>query len=217
MKKQFVVFGMGRFGYGLAVELTAMGHEVLAVDNDAERIQDVVDMVTHAVQMDATDEHAMASLGLRNFDVAVVAISSSIQTSVLISMLCLDQGIDTVVAKASGPLHEKVLQRIGVQRVVIPEQDMALRLAHTLAARNIVDVIELAADFNMMELVPDDSWRGKTLGQIDVRRKYHVNVVAIRNGEGKMNIAPTAEDIISEGDVLFCIGADEDLARLEKE
>jgi trk system potassium uptake protein TrkA len=122
--KQFVIFGMGKFGESIATSLYNMGHEVLAVDKDQERVQDISDKVTHAVQIDATDENTLKAIGYRNFDVAVVAIGQDIQSSILITLLCKEAGVKYVLAKAQNELHSKLLYKIGADKVVFPERDM---------------------------------------------------------------------------------------------
>ena len=213
--KQFVVLGLGRFGSSLARTLYGLGHDVLAVDEMEEAVQEISESVTHAVQADATDESILRSLGLRNFDVAIVAIGSNIQSSILISMIVKELGVKHVVAKAQSELHAKLLYKIGVDRVVFPERDMGIRLAHNLVSSNVLDFIELSSDYSIVEMAALDEWQGKTLKDLDFRRKYGLNVIAIkRNGE--MNVSPRAEEKIEENDVLVVIGDNERITRLEK-
>jgi trk system potassium uptake protein TrkA len=213
--KQFVVLGLGRFGSSLARTLYGLGYDVLAVDEMEEAVQEISESVTHAVQADATDESILRSLGLRNFDVAIVAIGSIIQSSILISMIVKELGVKHVVAKAQSELHAKLLYKIGVDRVVFPERDMGIRLAHNLVSSNVLDFIELSSDYSIVEMAALDEWQGKTLKDLDFRRKYGLNVIAIkRNGE--MNVSPRAEEKIEENDVLVVIGDNERITRLEK-
>nr|WP_122012720.1 TrkA family potassium uptake protein [Maliibacterium massiliense] len=215
MKKQFAIFGAGRFGFHVAKALADLGHEVLAIDEDAERVQSISEFVTHAVQADATDEKALKALGIRNFDVAVVTVASDIQASIMISLLCKELGVRTLVAKATSELHAKVLTRIGVDKIVFPERDMALRVAHQLVTSNILDVIELSPDFNVVEISPEPSWYRRTLRELDMRQRYGINIVAIKGADGTINMAPRGDDVVAEEDVLLCIGSNEDIRRLE--
>jgi trk system potassium uptake protein TrkA len=209
------VLGLGRFGSSLARTLYGLGYDVLAVDEMEEAVQEISESVTHAVQADATDESILRSLGLRNFDVAIVAIGSNIQSSILISMIVKELGVKHVVAKAQSELHAKLLYKIGVDRVVFPERDMGIRLAHNLVSSNVLDFIELSSDYSIVEMAALDEWQGKTLKDLDFRRKYGLNVIAIkRNGE--MNVSPRAEEKIEENDVLVVIGDNERITRLEK-
>ncbi|MBX6395600.1 MAG: TrkA family potassium uptake protein [Alicyclobacillaceae bacterium] len=207
---------MGRFGSSVAKTLYQMGHEVLAVDSDREVIEDVMDSVTHAVQADATDEHALRALGLRNFDVVVVAIGADIQASILCTLILRELGVPYIVAKAQTELHGKVLAKIGADKVVHPERDMGLRVAHNLVSPNILDYIELSPDYSIAEVAAGPKMVGKTLRELDIRAKFGCNVMAIKRGEN-INIAPQADDRLREHDVLVVIGSNEDLRRLEEE
>jgi len=212
--KQFVILGLGRFGSSLARTLYSLGHDVLAVDENEDIIQDISDSVTHAVQADATDENSLRALGLRNFDVAVVAIGSSIQASILVTLIVKELGVKYVVAKAQSELHAKVLYKIGADRVVFPERDMGVRLAHNLVSSNVLDFIELAPDYSIVEIASLPEWEGKTLKELDMRVKYGINIMAIKRDE-EINISPRADEVIQDNDILVVIGSNEDLTRLE--
>jgi trk system potassium uptake protein TrkA len=213
--KQFAIIGMGRFGSSIARTLYSLGNDVLAIDYIEERIQDVSDYVTHAVVADATDEQTLIALGLRNFDTAVVTIGGDIQASILICLLCKEMGINEVIAKAANELHARVLRKIGVDRVVFPERDMGMRLAHNLVSSNILDFIELSSDHSLVEINVHESWEGKSLKELDMRVNYGVNVMAIKHG-GSINISPRGDDCVEVGDTLVVIGSNEDIRRLEK-
>lgn len=215
MKKQFVVIGCGRFGSSVAKTLFGMGYDVLAVDRSEEIIQNIADSVTHAVQADATDENSIRSLGIRNFDVAVVTIGSNIQSSILVTLMVKELGVKYVVAKAQNELHAKVLYKIGADRVVFPEREMGVRVAHNLVSSNIMDYIELAPDYSIVEVAALQEWTGKDLSEVNMRSKYGINVMAIKQGPD-INISPNATDIIQEGDVLVVIGHNDDLQKIEK-
>ncbi len=215
MKKQFVIIGCGRFGSSVAKTLYDMGYEVLAVDTNEEIIQNIADHVTHAVQADATDENSIKSLGIRNFDVAVVTIGSNIQSSILITLMVKELGVKYVVTKAQNELHAKVLYKIGADRVVFPEREMGIRVAHNLVSSNIMDYIELAPDYSIVEVAALDEWVGQNLRDINMRAKYGVNVMAIKHGPN-INISPSALDIIEEDDVLVVIGHNDDISKIEK-
>ncbi|MCR6513267.1 TrkA family potassium uptake protein, partial [Clostridium sp. LY3-2] len=163
-KRQFVVIGLGRFGSSVAETLYGLGNDVLVIDKDEDLIQDISDKVTHAVQMDATDENALRSLGLRNFDVAVVTIGSNIQASVMVTLLVKELGVRYIIAKGNSDLHAKVLYKIGADRVILPEKDMGVRVAHNLVSESILDFIELSPDYSIMEIETLEEWTGSTLG-----------------------------------------------------
>ena len=213
--KQFAIIGLGRFGSSIAKTLYQMGHDVLAIDNDPEEVQEISDYVTHAVQADATDEVTLNTLGIRNFDVAVVTIGTDIQSSIMITLLCKEMGVKYVLAKAQNELHAKVLYRIGADKVVFPERDMGARVAHNLVSSNILDYIELAPEYSLVEVAPNPEWEGKNLRQLNIRAKYGVNVIAIKDDSGKVNVAPQADDVIQKDDILVVIGNNDDIKRLE--
>lgn len=213
-KKQFAVIGMGRFGSSVANSLSNMGFEVLALDCHEPKIQEVVNIVTHAVSVDSTDEEALKSLGIRNFDVVVVAIGQDIQASILTTLILKDLGVPMIVAKAQNELHGKVLSKIGADKVIFPERDMGVRVAHHLLSPNILDYIELSNDHSIVEIRATSLMVGKNLKELDIRAKYRCNVMAIKNNE-QTNISPYAEDRIKAGDILVIIGENEHLQTME--
>ena len=213
-KKQFVVVGLGRFGESLAKTVYDLGHDVLVIDMDEEKIADIADYVTHAVQMDATDENALRKLGLSNFDVAVVTIGSDIQASVMSALLMREMGVKYVIAKGHSNLHAKVLYKIGADKVILPEKDMGKRVAHNLVSSNILDYIELSSEYSIMEIETLDTWVEKSLRDLELRRKYGINVVAIKDGS-KVNVSPGADEIIKKNDIIVALGSTKDLGKLE--
>ena len=213
--KQFVVIGLGRFGASIASTLYGLGNDVLGIDIDEEIIQYMADQITHAVQADATDEGALKALGVRNFDVAIVSIGQDIQASILVTLILKELGLKYVVAKAQNELHGKVLYKIGADRVVFPERDMGVRVAHNLVSTSVLDYIELSPDFSIVEIEPIPEWHDKTLGQLDIREKYGLNIMAIKRNEDVI-ISPKAKDYIFKGDILFDVGENKDIEKLEK-
>lgn len=212
--KQFVIIGLGRFGSSVAKTLYALGHDVLAIDSNEDLVQEISDSVTHAVQMDATDENALRTLGLRNFDVAVVTIGANIQASVMATLLVKDMGIKYIIAKGNSDLHAKVLYKIGADRVILPEKDMGVRVAYNLVSSSILDYIELSPDYSIIEIESPKEWYGKSMKELSLRSKYGINVMAIkRNNE--VNISPDADDVINKDDIVVAIGSAEDLTKLE--
>ena len=214
MKKQFVVFGLGRFGSSVATSLTQTGNDVLCVDTSEHLVDDIAPYVTHAVQADATDEKALKAIGTSNFDVAVVAIGGDIQASILIILLCKELGVKYVLVKAQSEIHAKVLEKIGADKIVFPERDMGIKVAHNLASENILDFIELSPDYSMMEVDTIQKWIGKTLKQLNFRQHYNLNIMAIKNDAGDINVNPAADDIIEKGDNLVVTGLNEEIRKL---
>lgn len=215
MSKQYAVIGLGRFGGSVAKTLHDMGYEVMAIDRDPQRVQDFAQIVTHAVEADSTDENALKALGIRNFDVVVVSIGEDIQSSIMTTLILQEMGVEKVVVKARNDLHGKVLYKIGAHKVVYPERDMGVRVVHNLISPNILDYIELADEYSIIEVSAGEFFAGKTLEELDIRAKFGCNVMAIKSGS-KINIAPLAGDRIHQGDILVVIGHNNDLKKLEE-
>jgi trk system potassium uptake protein TrkA len=214
-RKQFVVIGLGRFGTAIAKELYELGNDVLAIDADEDRIQEVSNDVTHAVQADATDENSLRTLGISNFDVAVVTIGSNVQASVMAALLAKELGVKYIIAKAHNELHAKLLSKLGVDRIIFPERDMGIRVAHNLVSSNILDYIELSSEYSIAEIQTPKEWIGKTLKELNMRSNYGINVMALKR-DNEVNVAPSADDVIVEGDVIVAIGGSDEINKIEK-
>ncbi|AIQ65509.1 potassium uptake system protein [Paenibacillus stellifer] len=213
-KKQYAIIGMGRFGSSVARALSGMGYDVLAIDADEQRVQEISAIVTHAVSADSTDEEALRALGIRNFDVVVVAIGEDIQSSILTTLILKDLGVPVILVKAKSELHGKVLSKIGADKVIYPERDMGTRVAHHLASPNILEYIELSPDYSILEMKAAAPMIGRNLQELDIRAKFRCNVIAIRRGD-EMNITPNADDRLTRGDVLVIVGHKDSLTKLE--
>ena len=208
--KSFLVIGLGRFGAAVAQELSALGQEVLALDIDAENVQHISDQVTQAIQGDAQDEAVLRSVGARNFDCCVVAVGADMEASILITVMLKEMGAKYIVAKAMTPIHARVLERVGADRVVLPEIDMGQRLAQRLARTNVGDYIGVSDEFSIVEIHPPKSWVGNSLGKLGVRAKHQINVLAIRHGEGgQVDVNPQPDKVIGPDDLLIVIGTNE--------
>ncbi|NIK78507.1 trk system potassium uptake protein TrkA [Paenibacillus castaneae] len=213
-KSQFVIVGLGRFGSSLGRELVDLGHEVLGIDKDEEAVQEMSSVLTYAVSADCTDEETLRSLGVRNFDCGVVAIGDDIHASILTTILLKDLGVKKVVAKAMGVLHGRVLERLDVDRVVYPERDMGIRVAHQLVSPNLLDYIELSKDYTIAELAVPTCINGKSLRELNMRARFGCSIVAINKPEGII-IAPTATDLLTVNDVMVIIGTNEQIEDFE--
>lgn len=208
--KSFLIIGLGRFGRAVACELASLGQEVLAIDNSEENVQHIADSVTQAICGDAQDESVLASLGVGNFDCCVVAIGTDIEASILITVMLKELGAKQVVCKALSALHARVLERVGADRVIQPEKEIGQRLAQHLGRANVIDYIGVSHDFSILEIKTPRSWVGKSLGQLGVRAKYDINVLAIRHGEGgAVDVTPRPDDRISENDLLLILGTND--------
>ena len=203
--KNYVVIGCGRFGSSVAKTLYSLGHEVLAIDKNEEKVQNIAEQVTHAVEADCTDENVLRSLGIRNFDVAVISIGSDIQSSIMATLIAKELGVHYVLCKAQNELQAKVLYKIGADRVVFPERDMGIRVAHNLVSQNVLEYIELDPHYSIAEIVAPSKWIGKTIGALDLRANYGINVMAVKHGM-QINISPEADDVLKPGDILVVIG-----------
>lgn len=212
----FVVIGLGRFGSSLAKELMTLGHEVLGIDKNEEIVDDLNRVLTHCVVGDATDLEIFRSLGVRNFDCGVVAIGDDIQTSVLTTLQLKEIGVKKVVAKATSDLHGRVLERLGVDRVIYPERDMGIRVAHQLVSPNLLDYIELSKDCTIVELAVPQCLDGISLRELNPRKRFGASIVAINKKTGVI-IVPNAEHVLEVNDIMVLIGSNEEIERFEEE
>ncbi|TDX49085.1 potassium channel family protein [Orenia marismortui] len=213
--KQFIVVGLGRFGYSLAKTLADKHYDVLAIDNDEEKVQEISSIVTHAVEADATDEEALKTLGVSNFDVGIVSIGENIHANILTTLMLKELGVKTVVVKAQDRLHGKVLSKVGADRIVYPERDMGIRIANNLTSSNVLEYIELAPNYSIVEIAADENMYHKTLIELKLRSRFGVNVMAIKSN-GEINISPGAEVKINPGDTLIVMGDNNSLDKLKK-
>lgn len=213
-KKEIAVFGIGRFGHNVAKTLFRLGHTVLAVDKDEERIQGVVDHSTRAIQADVTDDEAIKAMGVAGFDAAVVAIGSRLEDSVLAAMALKEHGVRHILAKASSERHGRLLQRVGADRIVFPERDMAIRTAKTIVSANVLDLIEITPDVSIEEVTAGGRLVGRSLAELDLRARYGVTIIAIRRGS-RVIVSPGASETIMDDDTLVAIGPNANLDQLE--
>lgn len=210
--KSYVVIGLGRFGSEVARQLCALGCEVLAIDRNSDFVQHIANDVTHAVVGDARDKDVLKALGVGELDCGIVAIGDDLSASVLATMNLKELGVKHVVCKAHDEIHRKVLQKLGADRVVIPEQENARRLAHSLSTPNVLDYIELSDEFSIVEVPVPQSWHGKNLKELNIRAKLGVNILAVRRN-GEFIVSPRADFIFTAGDIVVVLG---DSAALKK-
>jgi trk system potassium uptake protein TrkA len=216
MKKKnrtFGVIGLGRFGYHVARTLAQGGAEVIACDVDEEKVREVSEYVSLAYVLDATDAKALKESGIANVDTAVVSIGENIEASILIVVQLKELGVKEVVAKAITPLHGKVLEKLGVDRVVYPEKEMAIRVAHSLLAGEFIEEIPIGEKHSLFELKAFDFMLGKTLRELDIRRRFCVSVLAIKRGENLI-VNPVGDEKILPGDILVVLGTTEQLSSM---
>jgi trk system potassium uptake protein TrkA len=204
VREEVLVLGLGRFGRALARTLVELGHEVMGLDSDAETVQAATRDLPHVVQVDATDVDAMRELGINDFETAVVAIGTDVEASILATYILVDLRVPRIWAKAITAPHGAILERVGAHRVVFPERDMGIRVAHTLTGRTI-DYLELDPHFALVETTVPREVAGKKLANAEIRKKYGLTVVCVKQDGGTFTYA-TPDTVLTEGDVLVVAG-----------
>lgn len=212
-KQQVMVIGLGRFGNSVARELERLGHEVLAIDRSEQRVNEIASDVTHALQLDAADEDALRSAGAAEFSTAIVAISTDAEPSIFAVMVLKRLGVPNVIAKAGSLLHGEILSRVGADRVVFPERETGLRLAHSFNVPNVIDYLDVAPGFGIEKIHPPRSFIGRSLAELDLKGKLGLTPIAIRRGV-QVFVNPAREERVADGDELIVIGRDEKLDQL---
>lgn len=187
-KKSYAVIGLGRFGAAIAAELARAGAEVLAVDQDEERVHELSSLVTCAVKADVCDAEIMDSLGISNMDGVVVAITESLDASIMATIYAKEAGVGYVLAKARDAIHARILEKVGADKVIIPEKESGVRMARNMISGSFLDFIELSDRVRMIELPVKEEWIGKTLIELDLRKKKQINVVAVRDVDGEVYV-----------------------------
>ena len=215
MKKTYAVFGLGRYGVAVARELVDNGMEVIAVDTDERIVNAVADELPICKCADVTDPDVIRQLGISNVDVVIIAMATNLEASVMAVTLCKEIGVKTVIAKAANEMHQKILKRVGADKVVFPENESGIRLAKNLLSSGFVYMVSLAKNVSMIELDVKPEWVGKNLIELYLRKKYSVNVVAIRKGDAvSVDIDPHAP--LQADDKLIVIANTEKLSKLNK-
>lgn len=227
--KQFAVIGLGRFGFSVAKTLAEKGQQVLAIDKREDLVQNVMDFVSKAVCLDATDEKAAKSVGLQNVDVAVCGIGTNLEESILVTLVLKDLNVPEIICKANSMEHKKVLEKIGATKVILPEKDSGERIAMTLVSTSdtILDHIGLSDNSSIIERIVPERFVGGTLRGLNIRAKYGVNVIAIKKKikvkknkeqveEEQINVTPNAEDVLAPGDILVIFGENDKIENFKE-
>jgi trk system potassium uptake protein TrkA len=212
-REQVVVIGLGRFGTAVARELERLGHEVLAIDRSEQPVNDISSDVTHALQLDAADEDALRGAGAGEFNTAIVAISSDAEPSIFATMVLKRLGVRNVIAKAGSVLHGEILARVGADRVVFPEHETGLRLAHSFNVPNVIDYLDVGPSFGIEKIRPPKAFIGKTLAELNLKERLSLTPIALRRGK-QVFVNPAREERVAEGDELILIGRDDKLVLL---
>jgi trk system potassium uptake protein TrkA len=212
-RQQVLVVGVGRFGSAVARELERLGHEVLAVDANEQAVNEIARDVTHAMQLDASDEDALRGAGAGDFPTAIVAISSRAEPSIFATMVLKRLGVANVIAKAGDKLHAEILRRVGADRVILPEQETGARLAHSFHVPNVIDYLDVGPSFGIEKVRPPAAFVGKTLRELDLKTRLGVTPIALRRDQNVI-INPAPEERVAQGDELILIGRDDRLEEL---
>ncbi len=226
--KQFVVIGAGRFGSAVAVTLARKGEQVMVLDKDEQTVQRLSEIVTQAIQIDVTeDPKSLERLDLGEMDAAVIGIAGDLEAAILVTLQLKEMGVKTVVVKAKTNAEKKILSRIGADRIVFPERDMGIRVANSLISPTIFDYIQVSPGFGIVETRVPAAIRGQTLVEANIRARFGIDIVAIRRrapsldreGESELKdtlvIAPRAEEVLGENDILVIIGAEEKIEKFK--
>ncbi len=212
-KTQVVVVGLGRFGSSITRTLFETGYEVLGLDMDRKRVDDMAEFATQTAQLDATDEDALQEMGVRNFDIGVVAIGDDIKSSILVTLLLKRLGVKMVVSKARDDLHREILEKVGADRVVYPERETGVRVAHALTTPNLVDYLEMIPGYGIAKMVVPAEFVGKELGYLGLKSRLGLTVLVLLKGS-ELILNPSRSELLKRGDVLVLCGRDDQLEKL---
>ncbi len=212
--EQFAVLGLGRFGQSIAKTFVDNGCDVLCVDKSIEAVNEMSKYASNVTRADVADVHAMAALGLNNFDVIIIAIGENMEAAIMATLIAKEMGVKTVITKAKSDIQKSILQKVGADRVVLPERDMGVRIATNLITTNIIDFINLSDKFAIAEIEPKKEWIGVSLKESNIRANYGLNIVAIKRSNDII-VSPKAEEIILERDILVIIGENGDIQNIK--
>ena len=214
--KRVVVIGLGIFGFNIAKDLYENGMEVIAVDKDKEVIQRIKDFSTKAVLADGTDKEVMESIGIQEDDIVIISFGENLAASTLITLHLKEMRVKNIIVKAPNEDHKRVLEKVGATEVIIPEREMADKVAKSIISPNILDYIPLSEDYTISEVVPPASFMGKTIGELRLRTKYHVEVIAVREMlPDRIRMVPKADFVIKDSDILVVIGKTADVQKIK--
>lgn len=195
MKKSFAIFGIGKFGESIAMELANAGCDVLAVDLDKERVHNISEYVTCAVKADVCDAETMKTLGISNMNAVIVAITGSLDASIMATIFAKEAGVPCVIAKSKDDTHTKILSKVGADTVIVPEHESGVRIARRLTTENVLDFFELSHRIRMVEINIKAEWVGKTLRTLNLRQNHNINVIAIRQND-EVNVSPDPDQVL---------------------
>ena len=214
--KRAVVIGLGIFGFNIAKDLYENGMEGIAVDKDKEVVQKIKDFSTKAVLADGTDKEVMESIGIQEDDVVIISFGENLAASTLITLHLKEMKVKNIIVKAPNEDHKRVLEKVGATEVIIPEREMADKVAKSIISPNILDYIPLSEDYTISEIVPPASFMGKTIGELHLRTRHHIEVIAVRETlPERLTMVPRAEFVMKDSDVLVVIGKEKDIQKIK--
>ncbi len=214
--KRVIVIGLGIFGFNIAKDLYENGIEVIAVDKDKDVVQKIKDFSTKAVLADGTDKEVIESIGIQEDDIVIISFGENLAASTLITLHLREMKVRNIIVKAPNEDHKRVLEKVGATEVIIPEREMADKVAKSIISPNILDYIPLSEDYTISEIVPPASFMGKTIGELHLRTRHHIEVIAVRETlPERLTMVPRAEFVIKDSDVLVVIGKEKDIQKIK--
>ncbi len=212
--KKFLIIGLGRFGISVAHSLAMQKCEVMVLDRTESRLHEIRDEVTYALVGDGSEKNVLEKIGIRNFDTVIICIGDSLEASIMTTALAKELGASKIIVKGQNEMHAKVLRMVGADKVVLPERDMGARLAQMLTTETFMDYIELSPTHSIIEMEVPKDWVGKTIIDLDVRKKFHINILAIKKADGTIDAAPGSDTFFSKTDIIVVLGEKDSLERL---
>ncbi len=213
--KRVVVVGLGIFGFNIAKDLYENGIEVIAIDKNKDVVQKIKDFSTKAILADGTDKEVMEAIGIQEEDIVIISFGENLAASTLITLHLREMKVRNIIVKAPNEDHKRVLEKVGATEVIIPEREMADKVAKSIISPNILDYIPLSEDYTISEIVPPSSFMGKTIGELHLRSKHHIEVIAVRETlPERLTMVPRAEFVIKDSDVLVVIGKEKDIQKI---
>jgi trk system potassium uptake protein TrkA len=214
--KRVIVVGLGIFGFNIAKDLYESGLEVIAIDKSKEMIQKIKDFSTRAILADATDKELLETIGIQDDDVVIISFGEDLAASTLLTLHLKEFNVKEIIVKAPNEDHKRILEKVGATEVIIPEKEMADKVAKSLISPNVLDYIPLSQDYTISEIAPPSSFLGKTIGELQLRKKHHIGVIASRDVlTDQIQMIPSADFVIKDSDILVVIGKEQDIQKLE--
>ena len=214
VKKHVLILGLKTFGMSIVKQLSKYNCEVLAIDKEMDKVEEAAEYATHAMQVDIRDAEEISDLSLNSFDIAIITVDD-IEASIMASLIFKEHGIETVIVKAKNKMHKKILEKMGVDKIISPEEEMGIKVAKGIMNISIIDAINFSDEYNILEITALEKWVGKTLAQLDLRNNYGMNVLCVKNPMKELEISPAQNYLINKGDILVAIVEKEKMDKTE--